>query len=104
MSIKINKDFCAGCGKCRQVCPGSLLYKDKAGKTFIKYPKDCWGCTSCIKECSFSAIDYYLGADIGGKGSTLKTQQEDNFIHWVVTSPKGEEKVITIDRSKANEY
>lgn len=104
MSIKINSNKCTGCGKCRQVCPGSLLYSDEAGKTFIKYPKDCWGCTSCVKECSFKAINYYLGADIGGKGSFLYTRQEENYIHWIITSPNGDEKVITIDRSKANEY
>lgn len=104
MSIKINRSKCIGCGMCRLVCPGSLLYADKAGKAFIKYPKDCWGCTSCVKECSVSAINYYLGADIGGKGSTLHTRMEENLIHWIITSPQGEEKVITIDRSKANEY
>ena len=25
MSIRINKDKCIGCGKCTQVCPGTLI-------------------------------------------------------------------------------
>ena len=28
-------------------------------------PKDCWGCASCIKECAFGAIAFYLGAGNG---------------------------------------
>jgi len=104
MSIKIDRNKCSGCGKCRQVCPGSLLYKDGAGKTEIRYPKDCWGCTSCVKECDFAAISYYLGADMGGSGSILYTRQAANLLHWIVVSPDGAEQVITIDKSKANAY
>ena len=50
MSIMIDKSKCIGCGKCCMVCPGSLIKKDGDNKAFIKYPKDCWGCTSCIKD------------------------------------------------------
>ena len=73
MSIIIDKEKCRKCGKCTQVCPGSLIKKDEDGKAFIKYPKDCWGCCSCIKECQFDAIGLYLGADIGGMGSISLT-------------------------------
>ena len=103
MSIKINKELCSGCGQCRQVCPGNLLYKDDSGKTFIRYPEDCWGCTSCVKECGFKAIRYFLGADIGGRGSFLYTKKEGNLLHWIINSPDGE-KVITVDKNKANSY
>ena len=48
MSISIDKDKCIGCGKCRNVCPGTLIKMDENKKAYIKYPKDCWGCTSCI--------------------------------------------------------
>lgn len=104
MSIKIDIQKCTGCGKCREVCPGSLLYKDIAGKTQIRYPKECWGCTSCVKECSFNAIQYYLGADMGGKGSCLYTKQEGQLLHWIVVLPDGTEKIITTDKSQANAY
>lgn len=104
MSITIDKTTCTGCGKCREVCPGSLLYKTEEGKTCIRYPKDCWGCTSCIKECHVNAIKYYLGVDMGGKGSFLYTKQEGSLLHWIIVGPDGGERIITIDKSQANAY
>jgi adenylylsulfate reductase subunit B len=104
MSIKIDSDQCRGCGKCRAVCPGSLLYADDAGKTVMRYPKECWGCTSCVKECDFKAIHYYLGADMGGKGSFLYTKQEGQLLHWIITLPDGSQKKLTTDQRNANAY
>lgn len=104
MSIMIESEKCTACGRCREVCPGNLLYPDSLGKTVIRYPKDCWGCTSCLKECSFNAIRYFLGADIGGRGSTLHLKKEGNLMHWIIKNPRGEEKIIIIDKSKANAY
>lgn len=104
MSIVIDRKICSGCGVCRQVCPGSLLYPDDTGKTIIKYPKDCWGCTSCVKECSAHAIHYYLGADIGGKGSTLYTKREGNLLHWIIVDRDGNETILTVDKNQANAY
>ncbi len=104
MSIVIDKNRCSGCGRCRQVCPGSLLGADETGKTEIRYPRDCWGCTSCLKECQLNAIRYYLGADIGGRGSLLYIRQEKNLLHWIIVGPDGREKVITTDSSQANAY
>jgi adenylylsulfate reductase subunit B len=104
MSIKIDSQKCTGCGKCREVCPGSLLAEDPRGKTWIKYPKECWGCTSCVKECSFHAIRYYLGADMGGKGSSLYTKEEGQLLHWVIVAPDDSEQRLTIDKSQANAY
>ena len=72
MSIRINKNKCVGCKRCLDVCPGSLIKTDATGKAYIKYPKDCWGCTSCLKECKTGAIAFFLGADIGGMGSEMK--------------------------------
>ena len=104
MSIKIDRHKCTGCGKCREVCPGSLLAEDPAGKTQIKYPKECWGCTSCVKECNFNAIQYYLGADMGGKGSFLYTKQEGQLLHWIIVAPDGSRQILTIDKRQANAY
>ena len=53
MSIMIEKQKCKGCGLCTEVCPGSLIYQGDDKKAYIRYPKDCWGCASCIKECHF---------------------------------------------------
>ncbi|SCM81375.1 4Fe-4S ferredoxin iron-sulfur binding domain-containing protein [uncultured Sporomusa sp.] len=104
MSIRIDSHKCSGCGKCREVCPGSLLRTTDSGRTDIREPKDCWGCTSCLKECSCNAITYYLGADMGGRGSLLHTRQEGNLLHWIVTEPNGREKTITVDKKQANAY
>ena len=81
MSIMIDKAKCKGCGMCTSVCPGSLIYQDSEKKAFIKYPKDCWGCASCIKECHFGAIALYLGADIGGMGSLMTVTDMGELSH-----------------------
>lgn len=104
MSIQIDVEKCTGCGLCRDVCPGSLLYPDRQGKTFIRYPRDCWGCTACLKECQFGAIRYYLGADIGGKGGYACVRQEKERTHWTIVNGEGTVTVITLDKRQANSY
>ena len=104
MSIRIIKDKCVACNKCIDVCPGSLIYKDEDKKMFIKYPKDCWGCTACLKQCNFGAIKYFLGADIGGEGGSLYTKDEGNYLHWHITDKLGKENIITIDKRESNKY
>lgn len=104
MSIRINLDKCVGCNKCVNACPGSLIDLNKDKRAYIKYPKDCWGCTACIKECNFSAIDYFLGEDIGGKGSILRVENNKETINWIVEKPNGEVEKILIDKKRANSY
>lgn len=104
MSIAISKDKCVSCKKCLSVCPGNLLKSDIDGKTFIKYPKDCWGCSSCIKECNFGAISLYLGADIGGRGSKLTTNIETDIVHWIIEEKNGKIHTIDINRKDSNKY
>lgn len=67
MSIRMNEARCIGCGRCAEVCPGTLIELQNK-KAVMCYPKDCWGCVSCVKECPVGAIDFFLGADIGGCG------------------------------------
>ena len=93
MSIRIKQDTCIGCRQCMDVCPGSLIAPNAQGKANMQYPKDCWGCMSCVKECLVGAIDFYLGADMGGR-----------FIHWRIQLPTGETKEITVDTQEANAY
>ncbi|RCX17253.1 dissimilatory adenylylsulfate reductase beta subunit [Anaerobacterium chartisolvens] len=104
MSITIDTSKCTGCGKCIRVCPGTLLYKDKNGKAESRYPRDCWGCTACLKECLYGAVSYFLGADIGGMGSTLHTKRDGHFLHWHIAGAEGEERVITINQKESNKY
>lgn len=103
MSITIDKNKCIACHRCIKSCPGNLLYQDKQGKCFIRYPKDCWGCTACLKECSSGAIKYFLGADIGGKDTHLYTKNEKEYLHWFVV--KGNKELqFTINKKQSNKY
>ena len=104
MSIRIDRELCAGCGRCREVCPGNLLYAAESGKTEIRNPKDCWGCTSCLKECNFNAVQYYLGADMGGRGSRLSIRREGDVLNWTAVRPDGQKTVISVDKKQANAY
>lgn len=104
MSIAIDKKLCIGCGSCHKVCPGSLIFLDENKKAYIRYPKDCWGCTSCIKECPVYAIRFYLGADMGGMGSMVHTEEEGNILRWIIERPGGETTEIRIDRRESNKY
>ena len=104
MSIRIDQELCRGCGACIEICPGSLIERDSNGKALMKYPMDCWGCASCIKECRFGAIGWFLGADIGGRGSQMSVQAEGDILHWPVTDPAGLVNQIDVDRKAANKY
>ena len=104
MSIAIDKQKCIGCGKCRNVCPGSLIKLDSDNRAYIKYPKDCWGCTSCIKECPKYAIRFYLGADIGGMGSLVHTEKNGDILSWIIDKPEGKTIKIDINQKESNKY
>ncbi len=104
MSILINKEKCTGCRKCLSVCPGSLIKYGEDRKAFIKYPKDCWGCSSCVKECGFGAISFYLGADIGGRGSKMHTVSEGDIVHWIIEEESGKLHQIDVNRKASNQY
>lgn len=104
MSIAIDKSKCIGCGKCHNVCPGTLIKIGEDKKAFIKYPKDCWGCTSCIKECPVYAIGFYLGADIGGMGSLVHTESSGDILKWIIEKQNGEISEIDINRKESNKY
>ncbi len=104
MSIAVDKLKCKGCGQCMEVCPGNLIKKDDSGKAYIKYPKDCWGCCSCIKECSFDAIALYLGADIGGMGSMMTVTEQEHFLNWKIAKTDGSTETIVIDKQESNKY
>ncbi len=104
MSIRIDRDKCIGCGRCGIVCPGTLIHTDADGKAYMKYPKDCWGCTSCLKECPAAAIRFYLGADIGGRGSALHTEKQGDILRWIIEHPDGSVTVIPVNQKESNQY
>jgi adenylylsulfate reductase subunit B len=70
----------------------------------ILRPEECWGCTSCLKECRFGAIRFFLGADIGGQGSQVYVEKEGPLSHWIVEPPEGEPITITVDSRNSNQY
>ncbi len=103
MSIRINKEKCIGCGKCMEVCPGTLIdFQDQ--KATMKYPKDCWGCVSCVKECPVGAIEIFLGADIGGNGSYMNVTAKGDMLCWNITKQDGTVTTIDVDRRNSNQY
>lgn len=104
MSIRMDREKCTACRKCMEVCPGNLICADEEGKAFIKYPRDCWGCAACLKECGRGAILYYLGADIGGKGAVMQVRQQEDFLAWKITRENGETQTISIHRKESNKY
>ena len=87
MSIIIDKEKCRKCGKCTQVCPGSLIKKDEDGQ-----------------ECQFDAIGLYLGADIGGMGSSMTVKSRDHFLDWNIHKTDGSTETIIIDKKESNKY
>ena len=74
------------------------------GKAWIKHEKDCWGCTSCLKECQKNAISFFLGADIGGQGSTLSVSQQGDINVWTVEDIQGNIQTIEVNKKDANKY
>lgn len=103
MSIEIIADRCIGCGQCVQICPGSL-FDISGNKAAMKYPQNCWGCASCIKECAAGALRLYLGRDMGGLGGTLSVTRDGPLLHWAVERPDGSRHTITVDSRNSNQY
>jgi adenylylsulfate reductase subunit B len=104
MSIRIDGSRCAGCGNCADICPGGLIELNESRKAEIAVPEDCWGCTACLKECAYGAISYFLGADIGGKGTTMTVRAGGETLEWIFRSPGGSEKTIVVNRNESNRY
>ncbi|MGO5314188.1 4Fe-4S dicluster domain-containing protein [Bilifractor sp. LCP21S3_A7] len=105
MSIRIN-DRCIGCGRCADVCPGSLI--DVIGKKAVmQYPEGCWGCVSCVKECPVRAIEFFLGEDIGGGSAYMQVEREGKLLNWKFYDSDHREKpirTITVDSTDSNKY
>ncbi|SHF50366.1 dissimilatory adenylylsulfate reductase beta subunit [Caldanaerobius fijiensis DSM 17918] len=102
MAVRIDRELCNGCGKldeplCVRICPGDLLYKNTDGKAAIRDTRDCWDCAACIKECPKQAIEMYLPAQIGGRGSTLKARKSRDKIIWMLKRADGVEEIIEIE-------
>ena len=81
-----------------------LIKKDKENKAFIRQVRDCWGCTSCIKECRHDAIRFFLGADVGGRGASMVVSEKPDISTWTVEKPDGTKITIQVNKKDANKY
>ena len=104
MSIQIKKESCVGCSRCVEVCPGNLIKLDETKRAWIRYPEECWGCTSCVKECPVNAILFYLGADLGGRGSTMTVSEHGDISIWEIRDIYGNIQTIEVNKKDANKY
>ncbi|MCD7775303.1 MAG: 4Fe-4S binding protein [Clostridiales bacterium] len=105
MSIRINENKCVSCQRCSEVCPGGLIdINAKTGKAQILYPEDCWGCTSCLKECSTGAIEFFLGPDIGNEKVYMQVEKKGSLLNWKFYDENGLIRTITVDSQSSNKY
>lgn len=107
MSIRIDEKKCVGCRQCVDICPGNLIKIADNGKAMIRDVRDCWGCATCVKICPCNAIRMFLGADIGGDGTTMFVQQIGDNLHWVIDTPDinlKKRKFIDTNRRRSNRY
>ena len=57
LEIKINRDWCKGCGICVQFCPTKVLELDGREKVVAVRPEDCICCKMCELRCPDLAIE-----------------------------------------------
>ena len=52
----------------------------------------------------FRSIGLYLGADIGGMGSSMTVKSRDHFLDWNIHKTDGSTETIVIDKKESNKY
>lgn len=104
MSIRIDDKTCIGCQKCNEQCPGNLLAMNSDNKAYIRDVRDCWGCCACVKACPVNAIHFFLGADVGGDGTTMTVKPDGSVLHWQFRFPDGTSDTVDTDRTQSNKY
>ena len=59
VEVKLNRDWCKGCGICVHFCPKQVLGLDDENKIVMLDPENCIKCGQCELRCPDYAI--YLG-------------------------------------------
>ena len=77
---------------------------DHRQKSSHEIPEKLLGLRFLRKECKAGAIEFYLGADIGGMGGTMNVTQKGDLLNWNITRSDGSELVISVDRRNSNKY
>lgn len=55
--VKINREWCKGCGICVAFCPKEVLEMDDDGKALWAHPENCINCGLCELRCPDIAIE-----------------------------------------------
>ncbi len=88
--VEIDYKVCNRCGgapekRCQRICPGDLIgVNPEDDRPVVLYPKDCWACTACVKDCPVAAISLKLPFQILGKGASLKATAKGGKTFWLV--------------------
>jgi 2-oxoglutarate ferredoxin oxidoreductase subunit delta len=61
--LKINRDWCKGCGICVSFCPKKVLELDSKDKSVAVRPEDCICCMLCELRCPDLAIEVLIDQD-----------------------------------------
>ena len=55
--LRINRDWCKGCGICVALCPKKVLELDAGDKAVVVRKEDCICCRLCELRCPDLAIE-----------------------------------------------
>ncbi len=56
----IDKNLCAHCGTCYEVCPQDVFSFDTKEPPRVAYPEECWYCGACVLDCPEEAVSLKL--------------------------------------------
>lgn len=58
----IDREKCAGCGTCADICPLQVFRfrRKEEDIPVVKRPYECWHCNACVLDCKFGAISLRL--------------------------------------------
>lgn len=97
---------CNGCkGRsetfCEEICPGDLMaFNHKIGKVFLRSPRDCWDCMSCIKACPRNALEIKIPYQLGYYKASLKPVVGKNTVTWKCRDINDKETLFHFENRK----
>ncbi len=107
MSVAVDVQKCTGCRglkepRCVESCPGDLMALDAViGKAYIRDPRDCWDCMSCVKLCPHGALETRLPFQLANFGASLRPKVARDRIVWTLTDAAGNTEEFVIKTLEA---